>query len=478
MIFRGVVTAADSRGLFVRIAALSAVSSFGPLLTANGAGPFGVGDSVLVANAGTETVPDFVVIGDVAVAGRLVQVALGDSPSIDAFGRLRVSDPFTLFASSHDQSPGDDLWETTLTGGATATHLPAQAAVRLRTTTASGDKVVRTTGRYFRYLPGKSQLVLLTTVLGAAAANVRKRVGYFDPGNGIFFQLSGATLSVVRRSSVSGSPVDTVVNQADWNLDRLDGTGPSGITLDPAKAQIFFIDLEWLGVGRVRAGVVVDGGIFYCHQFLNTNSLTTVYMTTATLPVRYEIENTGAATSATNDLAQICSTVVSEGGSIAEVSARVRSVANGVTPISVSTRRAVLSIRPKLLFPASVVNRVTARLLDMTYHNTGNQSMYLELVRGGTLGGSPSWTSVGTTSAVEYDVAGTTVTGGYVLWSGYVGSANTSGRINVPVSELINSDTALHLSADGSVSNALSVVATSFGAASTGSAALTWREAY
>lgn len=474
MFYRGYVTAIDSRGVYVQIA------EFGP----DPIGPLPylmrslVGARVIVANTGDEVAPDFVVIGDAGVSNQLVPVALGDSPSIDAFGRLRTSDPFTLFASSHDQSPGDDLWETALTGSASATHLPAQAAVRLRTTTASGDKVVRQTSRYFRYLPGKSQLILLTGVMGAAATNVRKRVGYFDAANGLFFQQTSTGLAVVRRSSVSGSPVDTVVAQSAWNIDRLDGTGPSGVTIDAAKAQIWLIDLEWLGVGRVRMGVVIDGAIYYCHQFLNANSLTTVYMSTANLPVRYEIENTGAASSATNDFAVICSTVVSEGGSISEVSARVRSANNGVTPVSVSTRRPVLSIRPKLQFPTGVTNRVTARLLDFQYHNTGNQSVFLELVRGGTVGGSPSWASVGTTSAMEVDVAGSTITGGYTLWSGYVGSVTTSGRINVPVTELINSDTALHLSADGTGQIALSVVATSFGAASNGNAALTWREAY
>lgn len=293
------------------------------------------------------------------------------SPANDAFGRARVSNPVTRFASAHQYDASPDFWETTLTSNGTATHLPNESAVRLRTTTVSGDKVVRQTYRYFRYLPGKSQLILVTGTLGAAAANVRKRLGYFDASNGLFFEQTSAGMFVVRRTSVSGTPDDVRVAQADWNIDPMNGSGPSGLVLDPAKSNIFVIDFEWLGVGRQRFGVNIDGMTYYVHEIDWANrGGASVYMTTANLPVRYEIENTGTAVSATNDLIQICSTVVSEGGTDGELQTRLRSASNGVTTIGVTTRRPILSIRPKLTFN-SIANRALISPANIEFINTG-----------------------------------------------------------------------------------------------------------
>lgn len=151
----------------------------------------------------------------------------------------------------------------------------------------------RQTRMRFNYQPGKGQEVILTGVFGAGQAGITKRIGYFDTNNGLFFQLSGTTLSVVRRTSTSGSPVDNVVTQANWNIDKLDGTGASGVTLDLTKTQIMIIEFEWLGVGRVRYGFDIDGKIIFVHQLFNANNLTEVYISTPNLPVKYEIANDG-----------------------------------------------------------------------------------------------------------------------------------------------------------------------------------------
>jgi hypothetical protein len=388
-------------------------------------------------------------------------IAAQDGASIDAFGRWRSSDPFTLFSSSHEYNEGPEFWESVTTGSGTATFVRNTASVRMRTTTASGDSVIRQTYRYFRYMPGKSQLIMLTGVMGAAATNVRKRWGYFDADNGVFFQQTGTGLSIVQRSSTTGSPVDTVVDQADWNIDKLDGTGVSGVTIDLSKGNIFVYDLEWLGVGRVRVGVVVDGAIYYAHAFNNANNLTSVYMRTANLPIRYEIVNTGTAVSGTNDMHQICSTVVSEGGKEAELQAR----------------RAILTIRPKATFN-TYVNRAYIQPVSIEYMNTSNQQTFVEIVRGHTLGGTPSWTSAGTTSTVEYDVAGTTITGGEVLWSGYAPQATNVGKLAVPLDNLFNADIPLTLNSAGASPVLFSIVVTSLGTAATCYGAITWKEVY
>ena len=121
----------------------------------------------------------------------------------------------------------------------------------------------------------------------------------------------GNTAYFVERSLSLGTTIR--VAQEDWNIDKLDGTGPSGITLNSSKAQILWMDIEWLGVGSVRIGFVIDGAFIHCHTFHHSNIIESTYITSGSLPLRYEIANTGITTS-TSNLKQICSSVISEGG--------------------------------------------------------------------------------------------------------------------------------------------------------------------
>ena len=384
--------------------------------------------------------------------------------SIDAFGRQRVSDAVTLFDSQLQYNALPLLWQTV--GDGTATHVPAKAAVQM--TVAAGQALLRQSRTYVRYQPGKSQLIMMTGVLGAAVAGVTKRVGYYDDDNGIFFELTSGGLYVVKRSKVSGVVVDTRVEQADWIvIPRSVGAG-----IDPTKAQIFLIDFEWLGVGRVRTGFVIDGQIVYVHEFVHANEIASVYMTTANLPLRYEmISTTGAA----SDMYQICTTVQSEGGFQAEMGIP-HAVGNGATGVSVSTRRAVLSIRPKATFNA-LVNRGAIIPESVQVYATGTP-IYFEVVYGGTLGGSPVFGSVGDNSIVEYDVAGTTVTGGEVIDAGFVVVSGTGGNARGSEQNALLSRLPLVLDKAGANPLALSVVATGIGGEATVHAAVGWRELY
>lgn len=252
------------------------------------------------------------------------KVTIADSANIDAFGRIRVSEPQTLFDSKNIFDDADientaeqqplffDNQQTA--GSGTGTTYDANKASQTLTVSATTEGTrVRQTKMRFNYQPGKSQQIMLTFNLNGTASGITKREGIFDDDNGIFFEASGSDISFVRRTSVTGTPVDNKALRASWNIDPMDGTGLSGITLNFNKTQILIIDYEWLGVGRVRIGWVVDGNIYYAHQFLNANTLETVYMSTPNLPLRSEISNDG--TGAANSLTQICSTVISEGGS-------------------------------------------------------------------------------------------------------------------------------------------------------------------
>lgn len=336
--------------------------------------------------------------------------------SLDAFGRLRVANPYTLFDSQNRYLKDPQFSEELVTGG-TATFVTNESSVDLAVTTSSGSKAVRQTFRVFPYQPGKSLQVLATFVMGAGKANLRQRVGYFNTANGVFFQLNGTTKSFVLRTNTSGTPSDTrTVDQADWNGDKLDGTGASGLVLDVTKAQILYMDFEWLGVGSVRCGFVINGQFIVCHTFNNANDINKVYMQTAILPIRYEIENTGA-TASSSTLKQICSSVISEGGydqksalSWARRSSVLTSVTTSFAPI-VSIR--LKSTRLGGIAIPSIFNAIPiGSTLDYE----------IALIKNPTLTGTPSWSSV--SESVEMDQAATGLTGGEIVNSTYASGSN------------------------------------------------------
>jgi hypothetical protein len=393
------------------------------------------------------------------------------SNMLGAFGRLRVANPDTLGDYQLQYSISPLMWNQKTVGAATITFLSKEAAGSLNVTTASGDRAVLQTKRYHRYQPGNSQKIDTTGVFGAATAGCIQRQGYFDDYNGVFFQLNGSTLSVVQRSSTTGSVVDTVVNQAQWNLDTMDGNGPSGIKIDITRAQIFSIDLQWLGVGRVRLGFNVGGILVYCHEFDNANYLTSAYMETANLPVRKEILNT-TDTANSVSMKTICATVICEGGFNAQRGFS-HSANNGTTTIGVTTRRPILSIQPKLTY-FGLVNRALI-LLQSFYldNNTGSDDVLWELVYNGTLTGA-SFNSAATRALINFDVAATAITGGDVIASGYLPRANRNVE-SVSLSEVFR-DIPLTLDIDGANPDTVSIVCTSFGVVQQLASSLTVKE--
>ena len=249
---------------------------------------------------------------------RTVQSSSGYEPSgTDAFGRLQVAAPQTLLDSQNVYKENTKFYTTT--SGTASTSFDANASlVNMNVNSASGDEVIKETKRVFPYQPGKALEILATFCMEPAKTNLRQRVGYFGANNGIFLEQDNDTLYLVIRSKSSGSVVENRIAQSSWNVDKLDGTGITGITLDVTKSQILFIDIEWLGVGSVRCGFVINGAFVFAHKFhhANTSNVSNgTYMTTACLPIRYEITNTGA-TSGASTLKQICTSVISSGGYI------------------------------------------------------------------------------------------------------------------------------------------------------------------
>lgn len=241
------------------------------------------------------------------------RILAADSPSIDAFGKWRVSNPTTLFDSKQIVDSGSFYFDIKTVGSATVTWNSGSAQSTFKVTNTSGSRAIKQTKRIFVYQPGKSQQIICTGKFANRVDGIKKSIGTFDENDGFFFQMSGSSFGIVLRKTINGVKTDTFISQSTWNLDKLNGLGPSGNTLDTNKAQIYTVDFEWLGVGRVRYGVVQKGILIYVHEINNYNSLDTVYLRNPNLPVRYEI-STHKNTTTGSLMTQICSTVISEGG--------------------------------------------------------------------------------------------------------------------------------------------------------------------
>ena len=342
-----------------------------------------------------------------------------DGATVDAFGRLRTSSPFTLFDSYFSVDEKPRVWDTLIEGTGNATFDANIASVVFDVGTSSGDKVVRQTKNYFQYQPGKSLLTLTTFVLDEAKANLRQRVGYFDANNGLFLERDGTDVYIVKRTSTSGTPQDIRIAQSDWSGDKLDGTGESGQTLDNTKSHIFFTDVEWLGVGTVRAGFVINGSFIIAHSFNHANIESNVYMTTAVLPVRYEMENTGVTIS-NSLLKQICSTVISEAGYAPEAIVRSASTDLEGRQISDTTFTPVMSLRLKQGYTDQVVTPTALDLYGLQSAAFSYKIISDANVIGGTWVSSPG-------SVVEYNFTSNVLgAGGFDLKQGMFVGGTTS----------------------------------------------------
>lgn len=377
--------------------------------------------------------PDSRTIHEVVMLGSRLSAS---GTATDAFGRIRISEPLTLFDSFHRyQDNGKFL--TSTSGTANTVHQTNESVIDMNVGTASGDKCYRESKRVFAYQPGKSLLIMNTFVMNTQKTNLRQRVGYFNTENGIFFENDGTGNYLVLRTYTSGSVSETRVAQADWNFDKFDSTGlssqsqhPDRGTLDISKSNIFWIDIEWLGVGDVRCGFVVDGLMVPAHIFHNDNLNTTTYMTTSILPIRYEIENTGATASASK-MKQICSTVISEGGYTLE--GKARSVSIPITSPkdlpTAGTFTPILSVRLKDSFKDALTV-----LKDVEFFGVTNNTSYrYKIIIGGTLTGA-SWISAASDSPIEYDITASAVSNGRDAQVGYVNVSAGAGGAAVNLS--------------------------------------------
>lgn len=336
--------------------------------------------------------------------------------TLDMFGRLKIGEGFALFDSQHRYEDSGQYSDET-NGTASSTYLPNESSVRLTVGTTSGDRVTRESRRIFPYQPGRSLQIMQTFVLNPAKENLRQRVGYFSRQNGVYLEQDGLNTYLVVRSYATGQAVNTRVAQADWNVERLMGDGKTDYTLDLSKAQILFIEIEWLGVGSVRVGFMINGVPVVVHRFDHANMVDKVYMTTACLPVRYEIENIGNTASASS-MKQICTSVISNGGFFKALNPFT--VTRNITTVN-NTYYPLIALR---LAP----DRTDAIIIpsDISIFPTSTDDFDYALIRNPSSLTGGTWVTHPTNASTQYNITATAMTGGFTMLDGFFGAENQS----------------------------------------------------
>lgn len=348
----------------------------------------------------------------IGVSGSPISVNF-EGTTADAFGRLRTSNQFTLFDTKTRYRDHGEFSSNTLNGG-NVTYVSNLSSFQMTVNNTANSRVYRETTRVFPYQPGKSLLSMNTFCMAPPQPNLRQRVGYFSTNNGVFLEQEHSNIYLVKRSATSGTVVDTKYIQSSWINDNLYGNGSSGKNLNLTKSQIFWSDVEWLGVGSVRAGFVIDGELILCHTFNHANLESNVYMTTAALPIRYEIENIGE-TANSSMMTQICSTLISEGGY--QQKSQYYAISNaptaGVDCGSAGTQTPIASVRLRS-------DRLDAIILpsQVDILSFSNQPVRVVLVLNGTLTGA-NWVNHANASA-QYDITASAITGGTIIQEGYL----------------------------------------------------------
>jgi len=361
-----------------------------------------------------------------------VKTAYADGPNIDAFGRLRTSDPKTLLDAKHLYDKLPLLFSEKLSGTATSTFSAYDSMVVMETKNKN-DVVIRQSRYHFNYQPGKSLQALFTGKLHPQAGII-KRMGLYQslsanptiPTDGIYLEVTenGPSFHIAK---TQGMPHSMVIPQSAWNVDKLDGTGPSGVTVAMSAAQIFVIDYEWLSLGRVRFGFMQSGKTYYAHYVNHINDLDRPYITSPSQPVRYEIIQTNTTP---GSMHHICSTVMIEGGE-ENLGKPIALMDGEVSSIGTANYKALIAVRLKKECHDSVVV-----LKGVEAISTAGASGMFDVLLNPTGFDTPlAWTDVANT-AVQVAAGGATVTGGYSLLKAFVptgiGGATLSESLAVP----------------------------------------------
>ena len=337
--------------------------------------------------------------------------------------RVKVSGHDITDFSTYTFSKNVLNWDEQITGTGSVVHAPEYGMVKFSVGSNAGDEVIRQTKRVQRYIPGRSAEVAMSVIFGTPTTGIRKRIGLFDNTDGVYFEDGGdGTYYVATRRKVGASFVDTRVAREDWNYDKLDGTGPSGIVADPTALQHIIIEYEWYGAGQVEFKYIIDNNSFPVHRFNHANHQAYPWASTASLPVRCELTNV-AGTAGTHEFYQGSHSFATEGNT--ELLGRQNSISSAITGktlTAANTFYPVVALRLKTTALNSVVlpDSFSGATLD-------NTNVFVRLVEGANVTGG-TWVSYSDDSPVEYNITATGYTNGIPVETVYV-SATNQGNI-------------------------------------------------
>lgn len=364
--------------------------------------------------------------------------------SYDAFSRLRTSNTYTLFDSKTLYDKNTLNWtEFIKSTGATATSVfnANQSTVSLNVAT-DGDIVIRQTKQYFPYQPGKSQLVMMTGILGTSKSGIISRLGYFDNDNGLFFEMAEDGLHIVKRTSTSGAVVDERLHQSNWNKNKLLSSGDI-YQFQPDKVQVFYFNFEWLGTGDIVFGVMMANQMIPLHHFYISNNLTTVSFSIPNLPSRYELRKTSNAVGVNAELICGCTTILSEGGR--ELTGIHRIIDRGITKAITGTNNLIYPVIAFRIKPARKGTMVYLQGFDILITSVNKQFRWAIICNPTTITGrefvyvdlDTDISSIQVDRTINNTLNGintkTTITGGVEHFGGY---GDTKINNNITSSEL------------------------------------------
>jgi hypothetical protein len=342
-------------------------------------------------------------------------------PQFTNSNRFKVSPFQTVFFNTFQYGKETDVWDESVTGTASAAWNQYSSNIVMQVGSTAGSKIVRQTKNVMRYIPGRSATLAFAIRLDTPVPGVRRRFGLFDENNGVYFEDNGGVYSYVIRSNVTGIVQETRVFRDDWNGEKFDGNGWTGVTADPTLQQMISINYEWYGAGIVQFNWLIKNETVHSHTFDNSNTNTGVWCGTPFLPIRLEIENvTGAA--GTHYLYQGSNSLIQEGepeklGTLLSISNPI----TGTTMASSDTYYPIISIRLKS-------NNLTGVMLlrSLQAATNDNTNVYWTLIQNATLAGGTWVNHPDPNSFMQYNITQTTVSGGTTLLSGFTVSGGSS----------------------------------------------------
>jgi hypothetical protein len=374
----------------------------------------------------------------------------------DAFGNLSTTSIVPRIQLQFQYAINSDQISTAVTGSGTATQSSPFAICSTTAATNSSARIFSKNNIHYR--TGQGGLVMFTAIFTTGVEGSVQEVGFGDEVDGFFFGYNGTSFGINRRSGSS----DNYIPQSSWNKDKMDGTGRSGVLLDPTKGNVYKIQYQWLGFGAINFFIENNntGGFTFVHQIKYCNLNTSTSLSNPSIPLSFSSANT---TNNTNIVVKVPSIAAFIEGNLVDTGL-VNSINNQKTGITTQTN--ILTIRNNSTF-GGLSNKKFVQPLSLSIANTSSADALFKVIFNTSLGGSPSYTDISTgQSCVAFDVAGTTITGGRQISSYYI-NGNTNTQIdlsNIP-QNLNNLDI-------------LTISATSLGAAIAASAAITWSEQF